>query len=285
MSVAETAAKESILPIRDADRPTTPTTPHGREWLTLQPLLPLLLPLALLVLWWQGSAREWLPPQLLPPPALVATAFADLLRSGELQTHLGVSLMRVLQGFFLGGGLGLAVGMAMGLSRRVSDYLHPLISLIAYVPLLGWLPLLMMVFGIGDALQIILVSKAAFLPVVLNTFNGIRNVPASYIEVAQSYQFNRRQLLWRVILPAAFPSIWNGVRYGLTKTWLALVVVELLASSAGLGFIMVNSRQLYQLDVMLVTVVVIGLVGFSLDKLLAVTESRVLRWRNTGFPS
>ena len=285
MSIAEHISETRV----DEVRPSRPL-PAALALLRVQRLVaryaaPLLLPAALLLLWWLSARLEWLPTELLPAPSEVITALGDMLDSGELQEHLGVSLARVLQGFFLGGLLGLTLGMAMGLSQRVADYLHPLISLIAYVPLLGWLPLLMMLVGVGDALQIILVSKAAFLPVVLNTCNGIRSVPASHVEVARIYGFNRRQMLQRVVLPAAFPSIWNGVRYGLTKTWLALVVVELLASSAGLGFIMVNSRQLYQLDVMLVTVVVIGLFGFALDRLLAAIEARVLHWRDTGFRS
>jgi sulfonate transport system permease protein len=189
----------------------------------------------------------------------------------------------VLYGFLFGGLAGLGLGIAMGLSSTVKDYLYPSFRIFAQVPSLGWLPLLMMLVGIEEALKIILIAKATFIPVAMNTYKGIGNVSAQFIEVARVYRFSRRQLLAKVVLPAALPSIWNGVRFGLTHAWLALVAVELLASSEGLGFMIVYGRQLYQLDVVLAAVVVVGAVGFILDKALAVIETRLLRWRRSGF--
>jgi len=236
-------------------------------------------PLAVLLLWYLAAAWEWLPPQILPPPAMVAATFADLVRSGELPDNLWISLWRVLAGFMAGASGGLALGVLMGLSPRARDYLYPSFRMVAQVPSIGWLPLLMMLVGIGEALKIILIAKAAFVPVALNTYQGLRNVPTRFIDVARVYRFTRWQLLARVVLPAALPQVWNGIRYGLTHAWLALVAVELLASSEGLGFMIVYGRQLYQLDVVLAAVVVVGAVGYVLDKLLALVEQRLLRWR------
>ena len=151
------------------------------------------------------------------------------------------------------------------------------------MPSLGWLPLLMMLVGIDEALKIILISKAAFVPVTMNTYNGLRSVPTALIEVSRVFRFTRWQLLRRVVFPAAFPTLWTGIRYGLTHAWLALVAVELHASSEGLGFLLVYGRQLFQLDVVLTAVVVVGAIGFALDKVLAVTETRLLRWRRDSF--
>lgn len=246
-------------------------------------LWPLLLPLSLGLFWWLGSRQEWVASQVLPAPDIVLESARDLIGNGLLQEHVLISLSRVLFGFLLGSALGLLLGAAMGLSERASDYLYPLLRLIAYVPLLGWLPLLMIVFGIGETLKIVLVAQAALLPVALNTSNAIRAVPGRLIEVAQLYGFSRRQVLLKVIAPAAFPSVWSSIRYALTKSWLALVVVELLASSEGLGFLMVDSRQLFQLDVMLVAVAAIGVIGYLLDLGLSLIERRVLRWRRVSF--
>jgi hypothetical protein len=135
----------------------------------------------------------------------------------------------------------------------------------------------MLLVGIDEALKIILISKAALVPVALNTAKGIENVPNRYVEVARVFGFTRWQLLSRVVFPAAAAPIWNGIRYGLTHAWLALVVVELLASSEGLGFMIVYGRQLFQLDVVMAAVIVVGAVGFALDKLLARVEVRLLR--------
>jgi sulfonate transport system permease protein len=171
----------------------------------------------------------------------------------------------------------------MGLSPTLKDYVYPLFNAFSQVPVLGWLPLLMLLVGIDEALKVILVAKAALVPVALNTYHGIRGVPTRFIEVARVLRFSRWQLLSRVVFPAALPTVWNGIRYGLTHAWLALVVVELLASSEGLGFMIVYGRQLFQLDVVMAAVIVVGAAGCLLDRLLAAIELWLLRWRRDAF--
>ena len=240
------------------------------------------MPLAVLALWWLAAQNEWIAPQVLPSPEAVALTLAESARSGELWAHLQVSLLRVLGGFGVGLAGGLLLGVAMGLSPTVKDYLYPTFKAFSQVPVLGWLPLLMLLVGIDEALKIILISKAALVPIALNTYKGIQGVPTRYIEVGRVLRFSRWQMLSRVVFPAALAPIWNGVRYGLTHAWLALVVVELLASSEGLGYMIVFGRQLFQLDVVLAAVVVVGAVGVLLDKLLALVEQRLLGWRKEG---
>jgi sulfonate transport system permease protein len=191
--------------------------------------------------------------------------------------------LRVLAGFGVGVAGGLLLGVAMGLSPVFKDYVYPFFKAFSQVPVLGWLPLLMLLVGIDEALKIILIAKAALVPIAVNTYKGIENVPARYVEVARVLQFSRWQLLWRVVFPAALPPVWNGVRYGFTHAWLALVVVELLASSEGLGYMIVFGRQLFQLDVVIAAVAVVGVVGYLGDQLLARIEVILLGWRRSGF--
>lgn len=242
-----------------------------------------LLPLALLALWAVAARFEWIAPQVLPAPGAVLGTLNDAVQSGELWANLQISLLRVLAGFAIGLAGGLSLGLAMGLSPTARDYLYPLFKAFAQVPVLGWLPLLMLLVGIDEALKIILIAKAALVPIALNTCKGIQGVPTRYIEVAKVLRFTRWQLLSRVVFPAALAPIWGGIRYGLTHAWLALVVVELLASSEGLGYMIVYGRQLFQLDVVLAAVLVVGLVGYALDKLLALIEKRLLGWRKEAF--
>ena len=241
------------------------------------------VPLALLALWVVAAQHQWIAPQVLPSPESVAQALHDAVSSGELWTHLQISVWRVLAGFGVGLAAGLALGTAMGLSPTLKDYVYPLFKAFSQVPVLGWLPLLMLLVGIDEALKVILISKAALVPVTLNTYYGIRGVPTRFIEVARVLRLSRWQTLSRVVFPAALPTIWNGIRYGLTHAWLALVVVELLASSEGLGFMIVYGRQLFQLDVVMAAVMVIGAAGYLLDRLLAAIELRLLRWRREAF--
>ena len=239
-------------------------------------------PLALLLLWHLSSAQGWVPAQVLPPPAVVFQTFIDMLLSGELWTNLQISMVRVFGGFGLGLIAGLVLGGAMGLSPTLRDYLLPLFKAFSQVPVIGWLPLLMLVVGIDEELKFLLIAKATLVPVTINTYQGVQSVPNRFIEVARVYGFTRWQMLSKVVFPAATAPIWNGVRYGLTHAWLALVVVELLASSEGIGFLIVYGRQLFQLDVVLAAVLAVGIVGFAIDKLLAVSEAWLLRWRKPG---
>ena len=266
----------AVVPRFTAPRWRLPRLAVGR-WLLAWPV-----PLAVLALWWLAAQNEWIAPQVLPSPEAVAATLAESARSGELWAHLQVSLLRVLGGFGVGLAGGLLLGVAMGLSPTVKDYLYPTFKAFSQVPVLGWLPLLMLLVGIDEALKIILISKAALVPIALNTYKGIQGVPTRYIEVGRVLRFSRWQMLSRVVFPAALAPIWNGVRYGLTHAWQALVVVELLASSEGLGYMIVFGRQLFQLDVVLAAVVVVGAVGVLLDKLLALVEQRLLGWRKEG---
>lgn len=242
-----------------------------------------LLPLALLGLWLLAAHFEWIASQVLPPPGDVAAALRELIVSGEIWGHTWISLQRVLGGFALGLGAGLALGVAMGLSPLLKDYLYPTFKALAQVPVLGWLPLLMLLVGMDESLKYMLIAKAALVPVALNTLKGLENVPSRHIEVAKVLDYSRWQLLRRVVFPAALASIWTGLRYGLTHAWLALVVVELLASSEGLGFLIVYGRQLFQLELVLAAVLVVGLFGWALDRLLAGIERRLLGWRREAF--
>ncbi len=260
-----------------------PGTPRSRPkawawcWLWAWPF-----PLAVLALWQLSAVWGWVPEQVLPPPAAVFKVFVELLASGELWEHLTISMVRVAGGFGIGLALGLLLGGAMGLSPTFRDYVFPLFKAFSQVPVIGWLPLLILLVGIDEGLKFLLIAKAALVPVAINTCQGIENVPNRLVEVARVYGYTRWQMLRKVVFPAATAPIWNGVRYGLTHAWLALVVVELLASSEGIGFLIVYGRQLFQLDVVLAAVVAVGIVGFFIDKLLAATEAWLLRWRKPG---
>jgi len=246
-------------------------------------LLALLLPLALLLLWQLAAEQQWVSSQLLPPPSLVLDSLLDLYSSGELASNLGISLARVLWGFAAGSAAGLLLGVAMGLSPRVEAYLLPTFKAISLVPVIGWVPLFILFVGIEESLKVLVIAKAVMVPVAINAMKGIRNVPVGFFEVARLYRFSLARTVRKVVLPAALPSLANGLRLGLSNAWMALVAVELLASSEGIGYLMVYGRQLFQLDLVMATMVVIGLVGLVLDQGLQLLERRLLSWRNSAY--
>lgn len=269
---------ETQLPKLDVKRISWIAVPSPRALFTGR-ALGLVLPLLLLSAWTIASSRGWVPPQILPPPGRVAATLVERLSSGELLTNLWISLLRVFIGFAVGGVLGAALGVAMGLSRTVEEYLYPSFKAVSQVPVLAFLPLAMLLLGIGEPLKFAIIAQASVLPVALNVLSGIRAVPPAYVEVARAFEFSRVQLLRRVILPGCVPALFVGLRSALTQAWLSLVTVELLASSEGLGFMIVWGRQLFQLDLVLCAIVMVGLVGLALDKGLELLEARLLVWR------
>jgi sulfonate transport system permease protein len=148
---------------------------------------------------------------------------------------------------------------------------------------LGWLPFLLLLVGVGEPLKYILIAHAALVPVTLSTLQGFRQSPQHLEEVARGYGYSAWQRIVHVVLPAAVPTLATGVRLGFTKAWLALVVVELVASSEGLGYLIVYGRQLFQLDLVMAAVVVVGAIGFVVNRLLDSLEARLRRGQPSAF--
>ncbi|EGP43520.1 ABC transporter permease [Achromobacter insuavis] len=240
---------------------------------------PWLLPLALLTLWQTGASQGWISPQVLPPPAFVWDTLRDLATSGDLWLNTRASLQRVLVGFALGSLLGLLLGTAMGLSRRLEAYVLPTFNALVQIPVLAWLPFVLLIVGIGEPLKYILIAKAALVPVTLNTLQGFRQASPALREVARVYGYSRRQEVLEVVVPLALPTLFTGLRLGFTKAWLSLVVVELVASSEGLGYLIVYGRQLFQLDLVMAAVIVVGAIGYAIDRLLDWAETRLIHGR------
>lgn len=259
-----------------AQRPRLPKLPSV-PWRGLSALVGFIVPVALLAAWYGATAVHWVPDQILPAPPAVWQAFGVLISHGDLQRNLLISLSRVGYGFGAGTLAGLLLGAGMGFSDGIDRFVRPTFLVISQIPILAWLPFLMLLLGIGEALKIVLVAKAVFTPVTLATAAGIRGVPSRYLELARVLQFTKARTLYRVVLPSALPQLFSGFRYGLTHAWLSLVAVELLASYEGVGYLMVYSRQLFQLDVMVAIMLVIGAVGLLLDRLLALGESVLAR--------
>jgi len=243
----------------------------------------LALPALTLLLWQVAAEQRWMPEQLLPAPGLVWQTLSELWASGDLRTHLAFSAARVAWSLLIGGSAGLLLGFGMGLSRALRAYLYPSFNVVAQFPVLGWVPLLIIFAGIDEALKITAISIAVVVPVTINTLKGIANIPRSLLEVSRVYRFNPLQVLGRVVLPAAAPSLFTGLRQAVMQAWLSLVFVELLASSEGIGYLIVWGRQLSQPDLVVAGMVVIGAVGVLLDLALRWLEARLQGWRRSAF--
>ena len=191
-----------------------------------QRLAPWLLPAALLVAWELASRSGALSARILPEPAAVLAAFWQLLRSGELAHHVGVSAARAFSALALGGGLGLLLGLLTGTWRTAETLLDTTLQMLRNIPALALIPLVILWFGIDEAAKLVLVAVGVFFPIYLNTFHGIRNVDRDLIEMARSYGLSGWPLYRQVILPGALPSILVGLRFSLGLMWVLLIVAE-----------------------------------------------------------
>lgn len=246
-------------------------------------LLGSILPLFLFGLWWAAADRHWIAEQILPPPAFVWESLKDVLHSGELLGHIKISASRVAWSLLIGGSAGLLLGFGMGLSRTFKAYVFPTFDVLAQLPVLGWIPLLIIFVGIEEPLKVTAVSIAVVVPVALSTLHGIANIPRPLLEVGRVYQFDTLQLITRIVLPATAPSLFTGLRQGVMQAWLSVVFVELLSSSEGLGFLMAYSRSLSQIDMVIVAMLAIGAVGILIELTLRLIESRLQGWRRNAF--
>ena len=281
--MSETAIKLPAKSASHSDAANTAPRRHERLRAVAWHLAPWLLPALLFALWNTGCEHGWIAPQILPPPERVYETFIDLAKSGDLAHNTLISLQRVLIGFAVGTFLGFVIGAALGLSRTLEAYVLPGFNALVQIPVLGWLPFLLLLVGVGEPLKYILIAHAALVPVTLSTLQGFRQTPVALEEVARVFAYNHWQRIAYVVLPAAVPTLATGVRLAFTKAWLALVVVELVASSEGLGYLIVYGRQLFQLDLVMASVVIVGAIGLTMNRLLDALEARLRRGQPSAF--
>lgn len=253
-----------------------PIPPHVARR-TQRIVAPLLLPLVILLLWALSSLFGWMPPQILPAPSQVVTTAVTLLQ-GDLLSQLAISLHRLVNGLAVGVVAGTVLGALMGASVRAERLLYPTVYALAQIPTLGWIPLFMVLFGIDDGLKLAVLIKAVIVPVTLHSQRGVRDVPPALLDVARTLRLPYLTRLTRLILPAALPVWFTGLRLALSQAWVSLIVVELLASSQGIGYLMVWGRQLFQLDIVFVCIAVIGLTGLLMEWGINQLDQRLIAW-------
>jgi sulfonate transport system permease protein len=246
----------------------------------VETLRALVLPL-LSVLAWELSTRFGLVnTRLLVRPSLVVARAWQELSEGGLLPQLGASLARDLGGAGLGTLLGVLVGTLMGVSRFGERVLGPSFHAAKQVAIFAWLPLMSVWLGTGETAKVVFIALAAFYPVALNTFEGIRSVSPAHAEVAKVFRFTRLQVFRRVVLPGAAPSIFTGIKLGLVYAWLGTIGAEyLLAAAPGVGNLMIDGRESFQMDKVLLGVILVGAVGCAISVLASRLEVRLLGWR------
>ncbi len=231
---------------------------------------------------WEGFARSGLfPPVLAPSLVLIGSALGRMVLSGAMLRHVLYTLYRVLFGFTLAGALGLFIGILMGRYRRVERFFLPLVSVLMPIPSLAWVPVFILWFGLGNAATIALVFYAGTFPVIFNSWTGVRSVNRLWIRSAEAMGANERALFQKVVLPGSLPFVIAGLRQAFARAWIAVVGGEMIAATNwGLGWVIFDSKEFLNTDVMMASLAVIGIIGLAFERLIFQTleQRTVSRW-------
>ena len=246
---------------------------------TQERLLYLISPIGLIALWQLLLMAGIGDRRFIPAPSDIGWRYWEMLRSGELETNAAVTLWRVFAGFVIGSVPGIAVGLLMAMFRPVRIFFDPLIATLFPIPKIALMPLLLLAFGFGDASKIALVVIAVFFPVVVNTYVGAANIDRIYWDVAKNYGASQSVIFRRIVFFGALPMIFAGLRIALAVSFIVLVAAEFVATKTGIGYLIWNSWELLQVDVMFVGIVTVGLLGLIATVILQEIERKVIPWK------
>ncbi|MET0219066.1 MAG: ABC transporter permease [Tardiphaga sp.] len=277
---------DAILITPAAETPPAPVARPRRPVLQRlrQIALALIVPVGLLVIW--DVAVRWTGTRLVPSPfgvALMMWDFAfggiyDDAYSASLPIHFWKSVQRVYGGFFCAAALGIPLGLMIGRMPLLRSLLDPTLSLLRPIPVTAWLPLSMIFFGLGPRAAIFLVFLGAFFPILLNTIFGVKSVDVRLFEAAEMLGCSGAQQFRSVVLPAALPSIFNGLRLGASFAWILIVVGEMTGVPEGLGAVIMDGRSLSRTDLVITGMIIIGVTGYLSDRILLLLSNYFLRW-------
>jgi sulfonate transport system permease protein len=285
-SAAETSAAEPApdnnAPVSTVLPPVTITikkagTPNA--FFRASTYIGIILPILIIGSWHISASHGWVDAVFLPPPLEVVKEFWIMLTEQDLLYDFWVSVSIVGQAFIYGSVVAITLALAAGLSHNVERFFGPTLNTLRHIPSVAWLPLIVLWLGLGAPAKILVLAKAVFFPVFLNTLQAIRNVDKNYIELSQVLTLSRWKLVKKVILPAILPSTAVSLRYSAGLAWALVVIAEGLSGLEGLGFLIFRAQGLLLTKQLLVCMISIGIVGFIIDRAMYLLQRRVTRWK------
>ena len=233
---------------------------------------------ALLVLWEIAAATGMMPAMSFPRMSAILATWWDLIVSGELLGELVPSLWRMFAGYFIGVALGVLVGLLMGYVRFFYTLLEPITEVLRPIPSPAYLPIVILFLGIDDEMKIFMIAFASFFPVLLNTYSGVRSVDPVQLQTARTFGVSGRRLLTQIVLPAASPYIFTGMRISLAVALIVMVISEMVAASNGIGYFILSAQRGFKIRDMFAGVLTLAILGYVLNRLFLLIENRVLAW-------
>ncbi len=245
----------------------------------LKKMLTVASPLFILLLWELLSRFEIVDSRFFPPPTAIVATFFDMAQSGTLFEHLGISLMRIMGGFLLGVIPGIILGLLMGMYSPFRHFFQPLIMALMPIPTLALLPIIIIIFGIGETSKLVTIAGSVFFPVVINTAAGVMNIEHIYIDVAKNYGASSKDFFFKIALPGALPVMLEGVQMGQAIALLTIVAAEMMGAHQGIGYLIWTSYKAFVLTEMYVGLILISFFGYFFSLLLRWLQAKLLPWR------
>jgi ABC-type nitrate/sulfonate/bicarbonate transport system permease component len=269
---------DSVVPNAPAlsDAEAKPPRRHALPWNTRW--LGVGLIVVLLLLWELAAATGRMPSLSFPRMSEILAAWWRLILSGELPRELADSLWRMFTGYFVGVLLGVLLGLLMGYFRFFYNLLEPITEVLRPIPSPAYLPIVILFLGIDDEMKVFMIAFASLFPVLINTYSGVRSVDPIQLQTARTFGVTGRKLIWRIVLPAASPYIFTGMRVSLAVALIVMVISEMVAASSGIGYFILSAQRGFQIREMFAGVLTLAVVGYALNRLFIAVENRVLAW-------
>jgi len=277
--VTEIALEPVVSPSREDDLPD-PASFRLPAW-----VVGLILPVGFALAWEMAVALNWVNGRLLPTPSHIFATLYALALSGELLTHVLITLQRVILGFACGVGAGTLLGALAGYSTGLRRLVDPTLQALRNIPSIAWVPMFILWFGIFETSKVILIAVGVFFPIYLTLSGSILDVDRKLVEVGRIFRLSHREMIWRILLPAALPSYLLALRAGLGLGWMFVVAAEFMGAEAGLGFLLVDGQQTGRPAVILASITSFAVLGKLTDWVLATGTTRFLRWQDSFKPS
>lgn len=262
-----------------------PVETEQREWRRqkiqqrLKTGLTIFSPVCLLLIWQFLSQSGLIDARFFPPPTAIVSTFIELITSGELFHHINISLFRIVSGFLLGVIPGIIIGLCMGLYAPIRHFISPLIMALMPIPTLALLPLILIVFGIGEVSKVVTIAGSVFFPVVINTVAGVISIDKIYLDVAENYGASRKDFFLKIALPGSLPFMLEGIQMGQAIALLTIVAAEMMGANSGIGYLIWTSYSAFLLKEMFVGLILISFFGYIFSLLIRGLQKKLLPWR------
>lgn len=240
-----------------------------------------LLLIATIVALWQISYTVFnIENSIVPPPLELFETFIHAFSDGEITKHSIASLRRVIVGFSIAASVGVSLGLLLGYYKKAGEYFLPLIEVLRPIPPIAWIPIAIIIFGLGDQSAYFIVFTGAFFPIFSNTYFGVTSLPNIFKNVALTFEISKTEFFKRILFYSALPFIFTGLKIGIGMAWMSVIAAELIGAQSGLGYYIQMNRLTLRTDKMIVGIILIGVLGYLLNQIILNIEKKAIPWRS-----